>query len=79
MNQPTHKGNQVKQNEDGALKCPTNKGLCCEEKEFLEAPKAKLFLQKSQEFLQQTSWPVLMSSKGTVKGSVGVRELSYLP
>lgn len=59
-------------------KLPYKQGFGCGEKEFLEAPKAELFLQKSQEFLHQTSWPVLMSSTGTVRGSVGVRELFYL-
>lgn len=39
MDQPIHKENQIKQNEDGALISRTNKGLGCGQKEFLEAPK----------------------------------------
>lgn len=39
MNQPILEENQIKQNEDGALNSPTNKGLACGEKDFLEDPK----------------------------------------
>lgn len=79
VDEPTHPQGKPNQTERGlSTKLPYKQGLGCGEKEFLEVPKAELFLQKSQEFLQQTSWPVLMSSKCTVRGSVGVRELSCL-